>query len=58
MENCHLNQPITKETPLCLFGVRPCDIAAMQIQDKVFVTGTYRDERYARPPREYLYCGS
>ncbi len=34
--------------PLCLFGVRPCDIAAMQIQDKVFITGTYRDERYAQ----------
>lgn len=39
--------------PLALLGVRSCDLAAMAIQDKVFISDTYQDQRY-RQQREKL----
>lgn len=30
------------------FGVRPCDLAAIEVQDRVFLEGPRRDPRYAR----------
>jgi sulfhydrogenase subunit beta (sulfur reductase) len=35
-----------KTDPIALFAVKPCDIRAMHIQDKVFVSGKYADTHY------------
>lgn len=32
--------------PVVLFGVRPCDAAAVELLDKVFLTGEFVDEQY------------
>lgn len=34
------------ERPIVLFGVRPCDAAAVELLDKVFLTGEFLDEQY------------
>ncbi len=34
------------ETPIAMIGARACDLAAMTIQDKVFVGGAHVDTRY------------
>jgi sulfhydrogenase subunit beta (sulfur reductase) len=39
---------------IALFGVRACDLAAMAVQDKVFIQDTYVDERY-KAQRERLF---
>lgn len=39
---------------IALFGVRSCDLAAMAVQDKVFIQDKYVDERY-RAQRENLF---
>jgi Fe-S-cluster-containing hydrogenase component 2 len=35
-----------KVQPLAFFGVRPCEIAAIRIQDQVFLEGPYIDREY------------
>lgn len=46
-ESGHLKfEPVVEVEPLALIGVRPCDVAAMSIQDKVFLDGKYVDDRY------------
>ncbi len=41
--------PMREETPRsALFGVRPCEMAAIGVQDRVFLSGPYRDADYAR----------
>jgi len=35
------------ERPLALVGVRPCDLAAIRVQDNVLLNGPYVDEPYA-----------
>ncbi len=39
---------------LALIGMRACDLAAMEIQDKVFLQGAYLDPHY-REQREHLF---
>jgi len=39
-------QPQTETVAQALIGVRPCDIAAMGVQDKVFLEDDYVDVRY------------
>ena len=40
-----------------LLGVRPCDLRAIDIQDRVFVENTYQDVRYkARREQMFYYC--
>ena len=39
-------EPVVKVEPIALIGVRPCDVAAMLIQDKVFLEESSVDERY------------
>ncbi|MCP4473191.1 MAG: sulfite reductase subunit A [Gammaproteobacteria bacterium] len=39
-------EPVIESKPIALIGVRPCDIAAMLIQDKVFLEGEFIDNRY------------
>ena len=36
----------TLERPIVLFGVRPCDAAALELIDQVFLTGAFIDEQY------------
>jgi ferredoxin len=38
--------PPPPERPFAFFGVRPCDIKAMLVQDRVFEAGAYRDAHY------------
>lgn len=42
------------EVPVAIIGARACDLAAMGIQDKVFVEGEYPDPRY-KSRREQLF---
>jgi sulfhydrogenase subunit beta (sulfur reductase) len=42
------------ELPIAIFGARPCDLAAMAIQDKIFMQGDYVDIRYKKR-RENLF---
>lgn len=36
-----------EEQPIAFIGARACDLAALAIQDKVFIEGKYQDERYS-----------
>jgi len=38
--------PAPSSRPAVLFGVRPCDAAALELLDKVFLTGDFVDEQY------------
>ncbi len=40
--------------PTALIGVRACELAAIQVQDRVFLDGQYREPRYAKR-REQLF---
>ncbi len=42
------------EQPIAILGARACDIAAMTIQDKVFISDKHQDPRY-RSRREALF---
>jgi sulfhydrogenase subunit beta (sulfur reductase) len=35
------------DRPLALIGVRPCELAAIDVQDRVFIRGTFSDRDYA-----------
>ena len=39
-------EPTAPERPFAFIGVRPCDIRAMAIQDRVFEDGAYKDTHY------------
>lgn len=45
---------LADEPPIAFIGARACDIAAMQIQDKVFIEGDKPDPRYKKR-REALF---
>jgi ferredoxin len=51
-----LKQPEPDEQPKLLFGVRPCDAAALAILDKVF-TDTYQDPYYLARRKNILLVG-
>lgn len=41
-------EPVHPQSPrLALFGVRPCDLRALDLQDRLFVSGRQPDPRYA-----------
>jgi sulfhydrogenase subunit beta (sulfur reductase) len=42
------------EIPVAIIGARSCDLAAMSIQDKVFIESTHPDPRY-KSRREHLF---
>lgn len=42
-----IRTPAKPERLLALFGARPCEVAAVAIQDRVLRDGDFRDERYA-----------
>ena len=39
-------QPVIQAEKMALFGIRPCDLKALLIQDKVFISDDYQDQRY------------
>ncbi len=44
--------------PKTLFGVRACDLAAVAVQDRVFVGGTHHEPRYAARREDTLVIGA
>ncbi|MEX2306239.1 MAG: 4Fe-4S dicluster domain-containing protein [Pirellulales bacterium] len=49
-----MTPPEIDPTPLAVIGVRPCDLVALAIQDKVFLGGSYVDPAY-KARRENLF---
>lgn len=48
-------RPPVDEPPMAFIGVRPCDLAAIRIQDKVYAGTPFRESRYvARRRRAFL----
>jgi sulfhydrogenase subunit beta (sulfur reductase) len=47
-ENGHwsIDEKAPDQTPLALFGVFPCDLAAIQVQDRIFVREEWKDPVY------------
>ena len=45
-------------TPLALFGVFPCDLAAIQVQDRIFLREEWKDPDLLDSPPECVYPGS
>ena len=47
-ENGHwqMDEQVTDLTPLALFGVFPCDLAAIQVQDRIFLREEWKDPIY------------
>ncbi len=41
-----LDEQVTDLTPLALFGVFPCDLAAIQVQDRIFLREEWKDPIY------------
>ncbi len=48
------NNGTEKNQKYAFFGVHPCELKAIEIQDKVFASGEYRDPGYSRT-REQLF---
>jgi ferredoxin len=46
------NPPRAAGAPMAFIGVRPCDLAAIAVLDKVFLEGPYRDPGYEARRRE------
>lgn len=44
----------TVEKPMAFLGVRACELAAMQVQDKVFIEQDYQNEGYTRRRKSSL----
>ena len=42
-----IEEPIRAAKPLAFLGVRPCDLEAIKIQDKIFLEGGYADSYYS-----------
>lgn len=41
-------QPIVEFEKIAVFGVRPCDLRGIEIQDRVFMENSYNDVRYVK----------
>jgi ferredoxin len=41
------NEPIDGSPPIAIIGVRACDLAALAIQDRIFMGDSYCDQNYA-----------
>ena len=46
-ESLEWYRPAVDEPPLALLGVLPCDLAAIKVQDKVWMAGPFQETRYA-----------
>lgn len=47
-ERFDTSETATAERPMAFLGVRACELAAMQVQDKVFIEQDYQNEGYTR----------
>jgi len=47
-----VDDSVSDTGPTAFVGVRPCEVAAIAIQDRVFVGGTYQDADYAARRRD------
>lgn len=43
-----ISEPTTAPAPMALFGARPCEVAAIEIQDRVLAEGEVPDPSYVR----------
>ncbi len=50
-------EPDREVAPVCFFGARACDIAALQIQDRVLADGPFEDEDYVARRAQNLVIG-
>jgi ferredoxin len=50
----HIKPTKPKSPKLAFIGARPCEIAALQIQDKIFSNGTYSDPHYSTRRKNVL----
>jgi len=41
-------QPVVEVEKIAVFGVRPCDLRGIEIQDRVFMENSYNDVRYVK----------
>lgn len=48
------NAEIAEEPPIAIIGARACDLAAMAIQDKVFLQSSHKDIRYEKRRQQLL----
>ncbi|MGE5273051.1 MAG: 4Fe-4S dicluster domain-containing protein [Verrucomicrobiota bacterium] len=46
-DGLEVEEPTVDAGPFAFFGVRPCELAAIAIQDRVFLGGRYADRDYA-----------
>jgi ferredoxin len=46
-ESLQVDEEPVEQRPFAFFGVRPCELAAIAIQDRVFLGGRYPDRDYA-----------
>ncbi|HMO12532.1 MAG TPA: 4Fe-4S dicluster domain-containing protein [Pirellulaceae bacterium] len=53
--NWQFKEPVTDGPPMAVLGIRACDLAALAIQDRIFMKGDYCDANYsARRQRMFL----
>ena len=50
----NVNPDLEDAPPLALFGVRPCDLTAIKVQDKVFMEGKFIDAHYQKRRKNAL----
>jgi ferredoxin len=43
----HFHEPVDQSQPIAIIGVRACDLAALSIQDRIFMGDSYCDQNYA-----------
>ena len=43
----HFTEPVTSAAPLAILGARPCDVAALDVLDRVLGDGAHPDPHYA-----------
>jgi ferredoxin len=53
-ENYQDALPPATEKPLCLVGVKACDLKGFKVQDAVFNSGDYQDPFYVKAREDYL----
>ena len=52
LDGREIDEDLADETPIALFGVRACELHAIDIQDRVFLGGRYVDQDYAGRRRD------
>jgi len=53
-EGFSVTQNSNKPHKLAIIGIRPCELAALEIQDKIFAEGPYKDPAYINARKQLL----